>query len=94
LQTASYSSVTGRVVLHFSEPLMNVPSAVGNWVLGLSPSGNASPSTTTVVLPQDIRLQFAPGLTAATIRYDASPPDVVGANGVPVAAFEVTLPWP
>ena len=44
-----------------------------------------------VVVPNQIQLTFAgtPGANAASIQYLATPPDVVGTNGLPVAPFEL-----
>lgn len=76
----------------FNGPLQSLPTALGNWVLHLVPSGTVGPTVTNVSGSQ-VQLTFAgtPGTNAESIQYLATPPDLVGTNGANVAPFDLSF---
>lgn len=79
------------LTITFNKPLVNQPTALANWVLNLIPSGTVGPTIAAVGVPNQVQLTFAgsPGGSAESIEYLATPPDVVGTNGLDVLPFEL-----
>ncbi|MCI0675659.1 MAG: hypothetical protein L0Y42_07790 [Phycisphaerales bacterium] len=88
---ATWNGGLNVLTITFSAPLVNQPTALANWVLNLIPSGTVGPTIASVAVPNQVQLTFAgaPGGNADSIEYLATPPDVVGTNLAPVAAFEL-----
>ncbi|MCI0365031.1 MAG: hypothetical protein L0219_14230 [Phycisphaerales bacterium] len=88
---AAWNGGLNVLTITFSSSLVNQPTALANWVLNLIPSGSVGPTIAAVVVPNQVQLTFAgtPGDEAESVEYLATPPDVVGTNLAPVAAFEL-----
>ena len=81
---------TGYFVVTFSGPLQSGPSAAMNWYEAFGGTRwrpkNVSAGASQVSGTKDANT--GPSM-AQRITYTAAEPDVIGANGLPVAAFQI-----
>ena len=94
-QSASYSRGADLLTVIFDKPLAPGPISAANWTGVRTDSGgiavtNFVGSSAFAAAGDTVTgtcVTTVPGSGQSRVSYDASPPDLVGADGAPVAAF-------
>jgi hypothetical protein len=77
-------------LLTFDQDLVDQALSPANWILHMDPSGIQVADSAEVIVPNQVAVGFSVAAEGLSLEYLATPPDVVGTNGLDVAAFD----WP
>lgn len=87
--SAVFDSPSKTLTVAFDQPLQPGTSAAGNWAAW--PANIRHANTIPIVVSGNtvsgVLAQQFPDTKSNVVQYFGSPPDVVGLNGLPVAAF-------